>query len=147
MLVKKLFLFGWMLAAPAGILFTGCADSNTSKPDPREANRLIDSTSAAYIKALDGKSKGGVFVLTKDYPELKNLHNKVIQIKPLNQDLRINLDEYLHKEYMGPIYILLPSYYIGIRASVLLKCFPAYKGFTLKELSNEYALYYTDQKR
>ncbi|OOQ58093.1 hypothetical protein BC343_10570 [Mucilaginibacter pedocola] len=131
----------------ATIINTGCQSKTDGKADPREANRVIDSPSVAYLQKLDKENKDAVFVTTKDFPELKGLNNKVISIKPLNQDLSINYDEYLHKDYMGPIYILLPSYYIGIRASVILKCFPAYKGFALKELSDNYALYYTDQKR
>jgi hypothetical protein len=147
MVIKKMFLFGWTLAVATSLVFAGCKSNTASKPDPREANRVIDNASAAYVKALDKKSKAAVFVLTKDYPELKGLNNKVILIKPLNQDLSINVDEYLHKEYMGPIYILLPSYYVGIRASVILKCFPAYKGFTFTELSDNYVLYHSDKKR
>lgn len=146
--MNKLLLLVWIsVALGAAFMASGCKGKPAATPDPREANRVIDSPSVSYLKALDKSSKNAVFVLTKDYPELANLKNKVIQIKPLNQDLSINLDEYLHKDYMGPIYILLPSYYTGIRASVILKCFPAYKGFTFKDLSDNYVLYYTDKKR
>jgi hypothetical protein len=144
---NKFLWFAGALALIGTFTLTGCKSNTASTPDPRETNRVIDSPSSAYIKALDKKSKGAVFVLTKDYPELRGLNNKVILVKPLNQDLSINFDEYLHKEYMGRIYILLPSYYVGIRASVILKCFPAYKGFTFTELSDNYVLYYSHKKR
>jgi hypothetical protein len=145
MLVRKLLIFGWVLAT--ALAFHSCKNKTASNPDPRELNRVIDSPSVAYVKALDKRNKNVVFVLTKDYPELKGITNKVVLINPLNQDLSINFDEYLHKDYMGPIYILLPSYYVGIRASVILKSFPAYKGFTFTELSDNYVLYYSDKKR
>lgn len=116
-------------------------------PDPREQSRVIDTPSISYIKTLAKNQPDAVFVFTKAYPELQDLPSKTILIKPVNQDISINYDEYLHKEFMGPIYILLPSYYIGIRASVILKCFPAYKGFSLKEISDNYVVYYADQRR
>jgi hypothetical protein len=147
MLVRKFLLFGWMLVAASALLFNGCKNNTASNADPREANRVIDAPSIAYIKALDKKSKSIVFVLTKDYPELKGLRNKVILVPPLNQDLSLNFDEYLHKDYIGPIYMLMPSYYTGIRASVILKCFPGYKGFTFTDLSDNYVVYHTNQKR
>ncbi|RWY57349.1 hypothetical protein [Mucilaginibacter gilvus] len=147
MLKRTPLTFG-MIATLVGVLiFTGCKEKTISKADPSETNRVIDSASLSQILALDKQAKGSVFVLTKDYPELKHLQNRVILLPPLSQDLSINFDEYLHKDYMGPINILLPSYYVGIRASVILKCFPGYKGFTFTELSDNYVLYHSDKKR
>lgn len=125
----------------------GCKSKSQSTEDPREKNRVIDSTALAYLETVSKNDTAAVFVFTKDFPETKRLKNSKIIIKPLNQDLRINYDAYVRKEYMGPLYILLPAYYTGIRASVILKCFPAYKGFTLKDLSENYVVYYSDQQR
>jgi len=148
MMLKNTLLPVWFFALTAAMLLAGCKNKTaTSNTDPRENNRVIDSPSAAYIKEIDKKSKGAVFVLTKDYPELKNLSNRKIVLKPLNQDLSIDLNEYQHKDFMGPVYILLPSYYVGIRASVILKCFPAYKGFTFTQPSDEYVVYHSNTKR
>ena len=125
----------------------GCKTDLHSKADPREKDRVIDSASLQYLTSIDRKNNQAVFVLTKNFPETKGLKNKKIIFKPLNQDLSINYDEYLRKDYMGPLYILLPAYYTGIRASIILKCFPAYKGFKLTDLSKNYVVYYSDQKR
>lgn len=129
------------------LLTIGCAGNQHAKNDPREENRVIDSASINYVTATAKNDDKAVFVFTKDFPETKGLKNKKLIIKPLNQDISINYDEYMRKDYMGPIYILLPAYYTGIRASVILKCFPAYKGFKLKDVSENYVVYYTDQKR
>ncbi|TFF40852.1 hypothetical protein [Mucilaginibacter psychrotolerans] len=148
MMLKHTFLPLWIFALAAAILVAGCKNKTaTNNADPRETNRVIDSPSVAYIKKLDKENKGVVFVFTKDYPEFKHLSNRSIVLKPLNQDLSIDLNEYQHKDYMGPVYILLPAYYVGIRASVILKCFPAYKGFTFSQPSDGYVVYYTDKKR
>ncbi|MEO7214183.1 hypothetical protein [Mucilaginibacter sp.] len=147
MLKKTTLIFGLIVNLFGVLMFTGCKEKATFNADPRETNRVIDSASLAQILALDKQAKGSVFVLTKDYPELKHLQNRVILLPPLNKDLSINFDEYLHKDYMGPINILLPSYYVGIRASVILKCFPGYKGFTFTELSDNYVSYHSDKKR
>lgn len=148
MMLKNTFLPLWIFALMAAFLIAGCKNKTvTSNADPREANRVIDSPSMAYIKKLDKENKGVVFVFTKDYPEFKKLSNRSIILKALNQDLSIDLNEYQHKDFMGPVYILLPAYYVGIRASVILKCFPAYKGFTFTQPSDEYVVYHTNTKR
>jgi hypothetical protein len=74
-------------------------------------------------------------------------HNRVITLPELNKDISIDFNEYLHKGHAGPLYILMPSYYIGIRANVVLKSFPGYKGFSLKELSDNYVLYFATEAR
>jgi hypothetical protein len=48
---------------------------------------------------------------------------------------------------MPALYILMPHDYIGIRANVILKSFPGYKGFSLKELSDNYVLYFATEAR
>ncbi|MBK0378184.1 LPXTG cell wall anchor domain-containing protein [Mucilaginibacter segetis] len=141
---------GVAILIAGGLLFINHKkdEKQSEKIDPREINRIIDEPSLAYIKQLDKESNNAVFVFTKDFPEFKNLHNRVIILKPFNQDIRFNFDEYVHKDYMGgPIYILMPSYYEGIRAKVMLKCFPGYKGFSLKELSDNYVLFFAKDKR
>jgi hypothetical protein len=115
--------------------------------DPREKGRTADAASIWEIALLDNANTNAVFVFTKDYPQFKNLKNRVIHMKPLNLDLSLDFDKAVHKGFMGPVYILLPSYYVGVRASVIMKCFPGYKGFKLKELSNNYVLYYSNQPR
>jgi hypothetical protein len=109
--------------------------------------QFIDQPSLNYISMLDGKNKDAIFVFTSPDLGLEIQHNRIITLDPLDNDIDINYDEYVHKGHAGPLYILLPSNYIGIRASVILKCFPGYKGFSLKELSNDYVLYFATEAR
>ncbi|MBB5394654.1 hypothetical protein [Mucilaginibacter sp. AK015] len=109
--------------------------------------QFIDRQSLAYIKLLDDKNNNAVFVFFSPDIGLEVRHNRVIILPGLNKDININFDEYLYKGHAGPLYILMPSYYMGIRASVILKSFPGYKGFSLKELSDNYVLYFATEAR
>jgi hypothetical protein len=111
------------------------------------AQQFIDQPSLDYITMLDKKSKDAIFVLLSPDLRLEIQHNRVITMEALNKDISFNFDESVYKGHAGPVYILMPSDYIGIRANVLLKCFPGYKGFSLKELSDDYVLYFATEAR
>ncbi|RYU91665.1 hypothetical protein EWM62_06930 [Mucilaginibacter terrigena] len=109
--------------------------------------QFIDQQSLNYIKLLDDRNKNATFVFFSPDIGLEIQHNRAIILPALSKDININFDEYLHKGHAGPLYILMPSHYIGIRASVILKSFPGYKGFSLKELSDDYVLYFATKAR
>jgi len=111
------------------------------------AQQFIDQPSMDYITMLDQHNKNAVFVFLSPDLGLEVQHNRVITSQVLNQDISLNFDESVYKGHAGPLYILMPSEYIGIRANVILKCFPGYKGFSLKELSDDYVLYFATQAR
>ncbi|WP_454801093.1 hypothetical protein [Mucilaginibacter phyllosphaerae] len=109
--------------------------------------QFIDQQSLDYVKLLDDRHKDAIFVFFSPDLGLEIQHNRIITLDALNKDININFDDYLHKGHAGPLYIIMPSYYIGIRANVILKSFPGYKGFSLKELSDEYVLYFATEAR
>lgn len=109
--------------------------------------QFIDQQSLNYIKLLDDKQKDAIFVFFSPDLGLEIQHNRVITLEELNKDINIDFDQYQHKGHAGPIYILMPHDYIGIRANVILKSFPGYKGFSLKELSDNYVLYFATEAR
>ncbi|MDB4999747.1 MAG: hypothetical protein JWR76_824 [Mucilaginibacter sp.] len=111
------------------------------------AQQFIDREAMDYIAKLDKQNHNALFVFISPDLGLDIVNNRFITLEPLDPDISINYDQWVHKGHSGPIYILLPSKYIGIRASVYLKCFPGYKGFTLKEISNDYVLYYSNSYR
>ncbi|WP_224746229.1 hypothetical protein [Mucilaginibacter glaciei] len=111
------------------------------------AQQFIDKEALDYITRLDQTHSNALFVFTSPDLGLEIMHNRFITLQPLNGDISINFDEYVHKGHSGPLYILLPSKYIGVRASVFLKCFPGYKAFTLKEVSDEYVVYSSNTYR
>ncbi|HEK21128.1 hypothetical protein [Mucilaginibacter sp.] len=111
------------------------------------AQQFIDQPSLNYIHQLDLQNHNAIFVFLSPDLGLEIQNNRIITLDPLNRDISINFDEYLHKGHAGPVYILLPHEYIGVRANMILKAFPRYKGFSLKELSDDYVLYFATQAR
>jgi hypothetical protein len=111
------------------------------------AQQFIDQPSLNYLHMLDNKSRNALFVFFSPDLGLEIQHNRIITLEPLNNDISINTDDYTHQGHAGPLYILMPHEYIGIRASVILKSFPGYKGFSLKELSDDYVLYFATEAR
>ena len=111
------------------------------------AQQFIDQASLDYLHMLDNKSKNALFVFFSPDLGLDIQHNRIITLEPLNTAISINTEDYMHKGHAGPLYILMPHEYIGIRASVILKSFPGYKGFSLKELSDDYVLYFATEAR
>ncbi|MGY4537038.1 hypothetical protein ACVW0P_001452 [Mucilaginibacter sp. UYNi724] len=109
--------------------------------------QFIDQESLNYVKLIDHKEKDATFVFFSPDLGLEIQHNRIITLGALNTDINIDFDQYIHKGYSGPLYIIMPQYYIGIRASVILKSFPGYKGFSLKELSDNYVLYFATEAR
>jgi hypothetical protein len=111
------------------------------------AQQFIDQPSLDYLHMLDNKSRNALFVFFSPDLGLEIQHNRIITLEPLNTDISINTEDYVHKGHAGPLYILMPHEYIGIRATVILKSFPGYKGFSLKELSDDYVLYFANEAR
>jgi hypothetical protein len=109
--------------------------------------QFIDQQSLNYIKLLDDKHKDAIFVFFSPDLALEIQHNRVITLDGINKDININFDQYQHKGHAGPIYILMPHDYIGIRANIIQKFFPGYKGFSLKKLSDNYVLYFAIEAR
>ncbi|TWR31521.1 hypothetical protein FPZ43_03345 [Mucilaginibacter pallidiroseus] len=111
------------------------------------AHQFADQPSVDYIGMLDRKSSNATFVFFSPDLPLEIQHNRAITMDPINGDMSFDLDASVYKGHAGPLYILMPHNYIGIRASMILKCFPGYKGFSLKELSDDYVLYYAIEAR
>ncbi|MCO5936046.1 hypothetical protein NAF17_10895 [Mucilaginibacter sp. RB4R14] len=109
--------------------------------------QFIDQESLNYVKQLDDKYRNATFVFFSPDLGLEIKHNRIITLDALNSDINIDFNQYIHKGHAGPLYIIMPVYYVGIRASVILKSFPGYKGFSLKEMSDNYVLYFATEAR
>jgi hypothetical protein len=84
------------------------------------AQQFIDREAMDYIAKLDKQNHNALFVFISPDLGLDIVNNRFITLEPLDPDISINYNEWVHKGHSGPIYILLPSKYIGIRASVYL---------------------------
>ncbi|MDN5286192.1 MAG: hypothetical protein JWR38_2466 [Mucilaginibacter sp.] len=105
------------------------------------AQQFIDQPSLNYIMDLDRKNTNALFVFNSPDLGLEINDNRIITLDPIEDDTKIDYESYEHKGHAGPIFILLPSSYMGPKSNIILKCFPGYTGFKMEMLSNNYVLY------
>jgi len=107
----------------------------------------IDQQSLNYIMKLDKENNNATFVFISDDLGLEILHNRIITLQPIGDDLKINIDDYRYDGFAGPLYIVLPESYNGPKEKMIMKSFPGYTGFNLSMLSPNYVLYSAKMKR
>lgn len=107
----------------------------------------IDQPSLNYIMKLDRENNNATFVFISDDIGLEILHNRIITLEPIGDNLKINIDDYRYDGFAGPLYIVLPESYNGPKEKMVMKSFPAYTGFNLSMLSPNYVLYAAKMKR
>jgi len=114
---------------------------NGSIQDGLVTEQSVDAAALSRVVALDKQTRGATFVFVNAGFAHEVTHNKVILLKPIGDDLRINFDEYLHKGHDGPLYIILPERYAGPKEKFILKSFPDYHGWYASMLTNNYVMY------
>ncbi len=107
----------------------------------------IDQQSLNYIMKLDRENRNATFVFVSNDIGLEILHNRIITLKPIEDDLKIDMDDYTYEGFAGPLYIILPETYNGPKEKMIMKSFPGYAGWNLSMLSNNYVLYAAKMKR
>ncbi len=107
----------------------------------------IDQQSLNYIMKLDRENNNATFVFISDDIGLEILHNRIITLQPIGDNLKINIDDYRYEGFAGPLYIVLPESYNGPKEKMIMKSFPGYTGFDLSMLSPNYVLYAAKMKR
>ncbi|SEO23187.1 hypothetical protein SAMN05192574_106187 [Mucilaginibacter gossypiicola] len=105
------------------------------------AQLFIDQPSLNYIRNLDRQNTNAIFVVTSPDLSLEIEHNRTITVDEIGPDVAIDYEDYVYKGHAGPLYIVLPSDYIGPKSTIMRKCFPGYKGFKMTMLSNSYILW------
>jgi hypothetical protein len=96
---------------------------------------------------LDKGNSNATFVFISNDIGLEVLHNRIITLQPIGDDLKIDTDDYTYDGFAGPLYIVLPESYNGPREKMIMKSFPGYTGFYLSMLSDNYVLYEAKMKR
>ena len=101
----------------------------------------LDQTSLNKIMTLDQQNPHATFVFVNEVASMAKMHNRVIMLPPIGDELRINFDQYLHKGHNGPLYIILPDNYAGPKEKFIMKAFPGYKGWYGSMLSDKFVMY------
>ena len=105
------------------------------------AQEFIDQPALDKIIAIDQKQRNAIFVFVSKDIGLEIKHNRVLNLEPIGDDLKIDLDDYVYAGHAGPLYIILPDSYAGPKEKFILKSFPGYKGWYGSMLSNKYVMY------
>lgn len=105
------------------------------------AQIFADQASLNYLMDLDRKNTNALFVFISPDLGLEIKHNRIVTLDPIDDDISIDYDDYVHRGHAGPIFIFLPASYMGPKSNIVRKCFPGYKGFRMEMLSNDYVLY------
>ena len=105
------------------------------------AQQNIDQPALNTIIALDKEQQNATFVFVSNDTGLEVRYNRIINLNPISDDLKIDFDDYLHEGHSGPLYIILPDNYAGPKEKMILKSFPGYKGWYGSMLSNKYVMY------
>jgi hypothetical protein len=107
----------------------------------------IDQQSLNAVMKLDRETKNATFVFISNDIGLEILHNRVINLSSIPDNLKIDTDDYRYEGFTGPLFIILPESYNGPKEKLILKSFPNYSGFNLSMLSDKYVLYEARMKR
>jgi hypothetical protein len=104
---------------------------------------FADQQAMDYLQLLDGQHHNdAVFVFTSADLGLEIMHNRMITLDaPDDNGNQTYVADNEHDGYAGPLYILLPAYYITNGNALLVEqAFPAYRHFEIKQLSKNYVV-------
>ena len=87
------------------------------------------------------------FVFISNDIGLEVLHNRIITLPIIGNDLKIDVDDYDYDGFAGPLYIVLPESYNGPKEKMIMKSFKGYAGWNISMLSDKYVLYEARMKR
>lgn len=141
------FVFGliWIFIAVTSILYlSGGYSFNKTKSAHGVsgiAHQDIDQQALDTVMKLDRQNHNAIFVFVNNNTSLEVIHNRVINLDPIGDDLKIDFDDYEHDGHAGPLYIILPDSYAGPKEKMILKAFNGYKGWYGSMISNRYVMY------
>jgi len=105
------------------------------------AQQNIDQIALDKVMAIDNQVNNATFVFVNKELGLEIKHNRILGLEAIGDDLRIDMDDYLHDGHSGPLYIILPDNYAGPKEKFILKSFPDYKHWYGDKLSDKYVMY------
>jgi hypothetical protein len=105
------------------------------------AQANIDQPTLNYVMKLDRENNNALFVFISDDTGLEIMHNRIITLPPITDNVKFNAEDYRFDGHAGPLYIVLPKEYKGQKENLMMQSFPGYKGFSTSKLSGNYVLY------
>jgi hypothetical protein len=105
------------------------------------AQEFIDQPALDYITQLDKRENKAIFVFISPDVPLEITYNRTITFEPLDDKLKPENDLDIYEGHAGPVFIVLPTSYIGPKAAVYIKNFPGYRNFTFCAADKNYVVY------
>jgi hypothetical protein len=105
------------------------------------AQLFLDQESLNKVMTIDKENTNAIFVFISPDLGLEIKHNRYVILDPIGSEIKIDYDSYVHYGHAGPMFIVLPSNYMGPKSNIVRKCFPGYKGFHMDWLSDKYVMY------
>jgi hypothetical protein len=112
-----------------------------ARGDTGIAQLYVDQPALNSIITLDKQNRNAIFVFVCNDLGLEIRHNRMITLRPIGDDLKINADDYRYDGHAGPLYIVLPESYNGPKEKMIIKSFQGYTGWNVSMLSDKYVLY------
>lgn len=104
--------------------------------------QFVDQPTLNYLLQLDKQEHNAIFAFTSNDLGLEIQHNRFITIEPIGLDVKLKYEDYRYDGHAGTLHILLPSNFDkNGRSKRILKCFPGYKHFTAKKITEDYTVY------
>ncbi|TWI99237.1 hypothetical protein JN11_02554 [Mucilaginibacter frigoritolerans] len=107
----------------------------------------VDQAALNAILKLDKENSNALFVFISNDTGLEILHNRIITMPAIGDNLKIDIDDYKYAGFAGPLYLVLPESYNGPKEKLMMKSFPQYAGWNISMLSPNYVLYEAKLKR
>ena len=105
------------------------------------AQPSINQAALNYLMQLDQQNTHAIFVFLTPDVGLEIVHNRIATLEEPPYNIAFDYNDYDYTGHAGPIYMLLPASYTGVKAAILMKLFPGYHNFTTKKLSSAFTLY------
>jgi hypothetical protein len=107
----------------------------------------VDQAALNAVLKLDKENSNALFVFISNDTGLEILHNRIITLPAIGDDLKISTDDFKYDGFAGPLYIVLPESYNGPKEKLIMKSFPQYAGWNISMLGPNYVLYEARLKR
>jgi hypothetical protein len=84
---------------------------------------------------LDRENNNALFVFISNNIGLEIMHNRIISLSPIGDDIPFIAKDYRFDGHAGPLYIVLPKDYNEKNENLNIQSFPGYKEFSTTKLT------------
>jgi hypothetical protein len=102
--------------------------------------QFIDQETLDFVLQQDKLHSDAIFVFVSPDLGLEIHHCRFITLQPIPKHSHIDMYDYSYKGHAGPIYIVLPIDYQGVRAGIIERGFRGYRNFKRALITDDYVV-------